>query len=575
MTPEKHDDDLAYEQSVNERYLRQAESSANDAWRGLDTVAAPANTGWTGDGPKKPRPKGPAIPLIGRVALATDDEGLGRSFYVGGGFTPLSDGITVVSWAAGAARLFYEGQDARVSGSEGIDPQTVVARRSFKQQDLCLVDFDDDCEPGVDPRSAFEHPSRLAIPPPPDSPGRHEVSGAGRVRPAGDRTADPDHLPPGGEVSITDSHGGGEAPPKTPMRDPSTERHYVASSTVDDATTTAETSEPTDPRPYRPPGTAGDTAPGVSAPQTPGADPTRDTGERKPRARRLLYAAIEAPKTGELAPVLSTLQPEQYRLVTWSLEENLVVQGHPGTGKTIVAAHRAAYLVLPKDNDDKNPRLHRVALVGPTDRWRKHIRPTVLRLVEEGVEVLSLESLIRAWAGSSLQDVHPKKEREIHSGWAIGRVVDRAADAEDRLLRRLTHAVRVRELVNSLIQDTEVHRECLQDESTDLSDWLLEAGSIKQIRRDPSYLTFLGCRRNSCRRHRATRRPSAHHRRRGPRPQTNRMVDALQDVAGSTACPVVLAGRHEPAALRLHMANLGRTRRWSRTLRRQRRGPAP
>jgi len=178
MTPEKHDDDLAYEQSVNERYLRQVESSANDAWRGLDTVAAPANTAWTGDGPKKPRPKGPAIPLIGRVALATDDEELGRSFYVGGGFTPLSDGITVVSWAAEAARLFYEGRNTRVSDSEGIDPQSVVARRSFEQQALCLVDFEDDCEPDVDPRFAFEQPSRLAILPPPASPGQHEASGA-------------------------------------------------------------------------------------------------------------------------------------------------------------------------------------------------------------------------------------------------------------------------------------------------------------------------------------------------------------------------------------------------------------
>lgn len=491
MTPEKHDDDLAYEQSVNERYLRQVESSANDAWRGLDTVAAPANTGWTGDGPKKPRPKGPAIPLIGRVALATDDEELGRSFYVGGGFTPLSDGITVVSWAAEAARLFYEGRNTRVGGSEGIDPQSVVARRSFEQQALCLVDFEDDCEPDVDPRFAFEQPSRLAILPPPASPGQHEASGAGRIRPAADRTVDRDRLPPADEALPTKSHGGNEAPSKPPMRDPSAERHHMPPGTVDDTTTTAEASEPTDFRPHRPPGTAEDTAPGISAPQASAADLTRDTGERKPRVPRLLSAAIEAPKTGELASVLSTLQPEQYRLVTWSLEENLVVQGHPGTGKTIVAAHRAAYLVLPKDDDGKKPRLHRVALVGPTDRWRKHITPTVVQLVEKGVEVLSLESLIRAWAGSSRRDVHPKNEREIHSGWAIGRVVDRAANAEDHRLRRLTHAMRVKELVNSLIQDTEVHRKCLQDESRDLSDWLLEAGDINQIRRDPSYLPFL------------------------------------------------------------------------------------
>ena len=123
---------------------------------------------------------------------------------------------------------------------------------------------------------------------------------------------------------------------------------------------------------------------------TPPAD-GKDVGDQM-RAADLLEEAIKAPKTGALAPVLSTLQPEQYRLVTWPSDKNLVVQGHPGTGKTIVAAHRAAFLVLPRDREDESPQLHRVALVGPTDRWKEHIAPTVQYLVDEGVEVLSLEN---------------------------------------------------------------------------------------------------------------------------------------------------------------------------------------
>ena len=208
------------------------------------------------------------------------------------------------------------------------------------------------------------------------------------------------------------------------------------------------------------------------------------------RAGRLLYEAIEAPKTGPLAPVLSTLQPEQYGLVTWPSDENLLVQGHPGTGKTIVAAHRAAFLVLPKDSDGEGQRLEKVAVVGPTDRWKAHIAPAVARLVDEGVEVLSLESLVRGWAGHS-RALHPTSERELHSRWAIGRVVERAARVQRSRLRQMKRTARIRELVNTLVQDTEAHRQFVRREGADLSEWLLAAGDHGQAKRDSSYLLFL------------------------------------------------------------------------------------
>ena len=190
--------------------------------------------------------------------------------------------------------------------------------------------------------------------------------------------------------------------------------------------------------------------------------------------------------------MLATLQPEQYRLVTWSLERNLLVQGHPGTGKTIVAAHRAAFLVLPKGIEGQDPGLSSVALVGPTDRWKRYIEPSVGRLVEEGVEVLSLESLVRQWSGSKRQSLDSTNERWFHCDWEIGRVVERAAFQLDSRLRKLDRRVeRARLLVNELVQDTTTHRFVLSDSDNDLKAWLLKAEGYENIRKDPSYLLFL------------------------------------------------------------------------------------
>ena len=457
MSEQRYADELAWEQAVNERYLREIEARAGKAGRGWDTVAGPANTGWTDSGPKKPRPKRQPGPLVGRVAFTVDIEELGRSFYVGDGFICLEDGTTVVSWVAEIAGLFYEGRDAQPRSPSAVDPQRVAACRSFKSKMDHLVGFEDEYEHGTDRDSAFSRTTSLEIPQPPGAvtpePSRPiKSSDSRRSHPSADHPASPrastapterhqhqtEHLP-GQPRSVTASEG--DEPGIQQREEPSLQQH------------------------------------------------TQSAGNR--RAERLLYEAIEAPKTGSLTPVLSTLQPEQYRLVTWPSDENLVVQGHPGTGKTIVAAHRAAWLVLPKDRAAEGARLSQVALVGPTDRWKEHIAPTVRGLADTGVEVLSLESLIRDWSRNSRHALHHPSERELHSRWAIGRIVDRAAQAQRRQLRHYKRGERVRELVNSLVQDTDTHHKFVRREGTDLSEWLLDVSDYRNARRDPSCLLFL------------------------------------------------------------------------------------
>ena len=59
----------------------------------------------------------------------------------------------------------------------------------------------------------------------------------------------------------------------------------------------------------------------------------------------MLIASITARRTGRMGDVVATIQAEQDRVIRAGLQGVLVVQGGPGTGKTVAALHRAAYLL--------------------------------------------------------------------------------------------------------------------------------------------------------------------------------------------------------------------------------------
>ncbi len=80
-------------------------------------------------------------------------------------------------------------------------------------------------------------------------------------------------------------------------------------------------------------------------------------------ADRLLAAEIERPRIGPMRDIVATIQPEQDDLIRAPLDETIVVQGGPGTGKTAVGLHRIAYLLY-----EHRERLERdgVLMVGPS-----------------------------------------------------------------------------------------------------------------------------------------------------------------------------------------------------------------
>lgn len=103
-----------------------------------------------------------------------------------------------------------------------------------------------------------------------------------------------------------------------------------------------------------------------------------------------LLAALTAERTGRMTDIVATIQAEQDRIIRSDLGGVLVVQGGPGTGKTAVALHRAAYLLY-----SHRERLGSsgVLIVGPSRSFLNYIELVLPSLGESGVVLASLGGL--------------------------------------------------------------------------------------------------------------------------------------------------------------------------------------
>jgi DNA helicase IV len=108
-------------------------------------------------------------------------------------------------------------------------------------------------------------------------------------------------------------------------------------------------------------------------------------------ADRVLVAEIERPRIGPMRDIVATIQPEQDDLIRAPLTETIVIQGGPGTGKTAVGLHRAAFLLY-----EHRERLARdgVLVVGPGPAYLAFIRDVLPGLGEVDVAQRSIEDLV-------------------------------------------------------------------------------------------------------------------------------------------------------------------------------------
>ncbi|MBM7477742.1 DNA helicase IV [Oerskovia jenensis] len=140
-----------------------------------------------------------------------------------------------------------------------------------------------------------------------------------------------------------------------------------------------------------------------------------------------LLAAMAAGRTSRMGDIVATIQAEQDAIIRSELAGALVVQGGPGTGKTAVALHRAAYLLY----------AHRrllersgVLLVGPSLSFLHYIDQVLPSLGETGVVSTTISELLPGLVadGEEAPEVARIKGR---ASWA--KVVQRAVRARQRV----------------------------------------------------------------------------------------------------------------------------------------------
>ena len=138
-----------------------------------------------------------------------------------------------------------------------------------------------------------------------------------------------------------------------------------------------------------------------------------------------LIAALEESRSGKLSDIVGTIQTEQDRIIRSPLQGVLVVQGGPGTGKTVVALHRAAYLLysqrFPLEGQG-------VLVLGPNRVFLSYIEQVLPSLGEAGIQIAVLADLVPAIRSSG------------HDLTEVGRV-----KGDSRMINVIRRAVRDRQ----------------------------------------------------------------------------------------------------------------------------------
>ncbi|MGW3862158.1 HelD family protein [Streptomyces sp. NPDC005047] len=110
-------------------------------------------------------------------------------------------------------------------------------------------------------------------------------------------------------------------------------------------------------------------------------------GRGESRASALVAREIERPRVGPMRDIAATIQPEQDDLVRAGLTTTVCVQGAPGTGKTAVGLHRAAYLLY---THPQRIRRGGMLILGPNPAFLSYIAEVLPALGETGVRQSTL-----------------------------------------------------------------------------------------------------------------------------------------------------------------------------------------
>ncbi|WP_187344465.1 RNA polymerase recycling motor ATPase HelR [Aldersonia kunmingensis] len=107
-----------------------------------------------------------------------------------------------------------------------------------------------------------------------------------------------------------------------------------------------------------------------------------DADETEGRGDSALLAAVNAPRGDGMRDIVATIQAEQDAIIRHDHPGVLVIEGGPGTGKTVVALHRVAYLLYTQRERIER---HGVLVVGPNPAFLQHISRVLPSLGESNV----------------------------------------------------------------------------------------------------------------------------------------------------------------------------------------------
>lgn len=112
-----------------------------------------------------------------------------------------------------------------------------------------------------------------------------------------------------------------------------------------------------------------------------------------------LLASLSSRRTGKMTDIVATIQAEQDRIIRSDMNRAVVVQGGPGTGKTAVALHRAAYLLY---THRRTLERSGVLVVGPSSAFLHYIDQVLPSLGETGVVSRTISDLIPGITASAI-----------------------------------------------------------------------------------------------------------------------------------------------------------------------------
>jgi DNA helicase IV len=142
-----------------------------------------------------------------------------------------------------------------------------------------------------------------------------------------------------------------------------------------------------------------------------------------------LLSALGQARTGHMGDIIGTIQREQDEIIRSPLSGVLVVQGGPGTGKTAVALHRAAYLLythrFPLERQG-------VLVVGPNPLFLRYIEQVLPSLGETGVSLSTVAGLVPEVRVKGTDDPAVAK---LKGDVRMVRVLERAVRTRQRPLR--------------------------------------------------------------------------------------------------------------------------------------------